>query len=259
MLVQFIGTWGFGLLPKGERGPYRMFFLATFGAVVYYLMHLIWLHMKDNMNVVIYDRLVVAIGIFYAISVVLLPGSILLLIHNLGAKLKVEKIDAALPLTSRLWKRAFDWILIIITFMIYIATIATSAAYVSAARSNSLSTSQAKTLLRAYEIVWHILTALIVLLFIDILVSSIILFKAARRPQWNNKVSHLSSSDSLSSNPFSRTLIAFVSLSCPSVSFSQSFGSYSTSTLRLSHPPLIAMMPRPQTSPRPSSKEFAEL
>ena len=195
----FITIWLFAfcfayhLLPKTPK-PYKILACATLSAFGYYIMEAVYVRGKKDLSPVIYDRVVVAIGILYAIAVVLQPAAALSVTRRFGSR--IQSIPP--PLITRPWKRALDWGLVVITFAVYIAATGINAAYTSATRGNTLSTSQAQVLSRTYDALGHTATGLVVLLSLDVVLSSIYLIRAA---EWDPRVSHIIIRNS-SSNPF---------------------------------------------------------
>lgn len=148
----------------------------------------IWTKLRDSMHYVIYDRMNIAITFFYIVTVVLQPAAALSLIHQLGSALQVARKREVIPFVSRPWKRTLDWILVGVTFVIYIAALGNNAAYVAAVREGDISTSQVSQFSRVSQGLGHTTVALVVILSLNVVFSLISLFVEARHAHWSDQV-----------------------------------------------------------------------
>ncbi|KIM34021.1 hypothetical protein M408DRAFT_325559 [Serendipita vermifera MAFF 305830] len=186
-LFQLLGLFNYTQLPAGTRRPYVILIYATLATVVYYLMVAIGTNLQGRVHYVITDRMNIATSFFYIVAVVLQPVASLSLARQLGFALQSARSLANGPIVSRPWKRTLDWTLVGVTFIIYIAALGNNASYVAAARRETPTTSQSQAYSRTSLALGHTITALVVVLSLNVIISLISLFRAAKRVQWSDQ------------------------------------------------------------------------
>lgn len=161
-------------LPEGTRRPYIVLLFATLATVVYYLMAAIETNVRGRIHSVITDRMNIATSILYILPVVLQPAAVLSLARQLSI--------------SKPWKRILDWTLVGVTFILYIAALANN--YVAAGRTAIPTPSLVELYARTSQALGHTVTALVVLLSLDVIISSISLLVGTKPAPWIGHVNH---------------------------------------------------------------------
>lgn len=133
------------------------------------------------------NQLEAAILGLFTVVIAFQPAAVLLLLQQRGSILGASKGNAVSPFSSLLWKRIVDWVLIGLTFIIYIASMGNYAAYATA-MDTGYSTRSFSAYMAASKGISYAGTALGLLLFLNVIITSIVLFVQAKRAQWTDPV-----------------------------------------------------------------------
>ncbi|KIM34024.1 hypothetical protein M408DRAFT_18986 [Serendipita vermifera MAFF 305830] len=174
-------------LPAETRRPYFILLSATLATILYYLMAAIGTGLQGRVHTVITDRITVVTSIFYILAAVLQPAAALSLARQLGHKLQTTRSRVNGPIISRPWKRTLDWTLVGVALIMYIAALANNASYVAAGRTATPTASQAEHYARTSQALGYTSMALVVLLSLDVVISSISLLVVAKRARWTDR------------------------------------------------------------------------
>lgn len=135
--------------------------------------------LRLNLDTLVYYKLLRGIDFLYAIELALRHAAFFLLIHQRGKLLQPSAQNRInIPVVALLWKRIVDWVLIAIAFLVYItyAAIATSVNF-----NRSISPQTLKAYTDAIQGLDHVITAMVILLAINVIASSWALYSASRR------------------------------------------------------------------------------
>ena len=174
------------------RGPYIMLVIVTFFTFLLYLLG--GISTRVTLYWVEAGKLSASITVYYALVTAFQPAVILWLIHQRGALLGASKGNGISPFTSQIWKQVLDWVLVAVTFILYIASAANRASFFTDVGNGKIRNIQ--QFLSVDHGLAHTLVALSIVLAIDVAISSIALLMQGKRAQWNDLVrNYFSKSD----------------------------------------------------------------
>lgn len=189
-LVQFIYILkNLSKIPTASaRGPYILLAVTTFFTFLYYAMWGVLTRVTWGiLDSISGNKLSLAITGIFTVVIAFQPASVLWLLHQRGSVLRTSRENTVSPFSSLLWKRIVDWVLVGITFVIYIAAMAVSVALAVALENNAPGRVYTQYL-EASRGLSHTITGLILLICIDIVVTSLVVFFQVKRAQWNDPI-----------------------------------------------------------------------
>lgn len=192
-LVQLIYVFkNLSKVPSGSRGPYILLAVVAFATFLYYLIWAIWTRIAyaddRDLSSSIPNKISVCITACFTIVAPFLSAVVLWILQSRGAVLRASKNSTISPLSSLLWKRIVDWVLVGITFILYIASMGNFAAFVTAVETSYVSSAAYQRYSKTSQGLSHTILAFLLLLCIDIVATSITLFVQAKRAQWTDPV-----------------------------------------------------------------------
>jgi hypothetical protein len=174
-------------LPKipsiAARAPYILLAVVILFTVALHLTSAIYIRIVEDLLRETAYQISLTMQFFYAVDTAFRPAVILYLIHNRAGLLLATLANKTHPLTSQIWKRILDWVLVGITFVFYIAYMGVNGTYYASLVNGTATNSQYRQYLNANRGLGHTLTAMVVLFAIDIIFSLITLFIHGKRAQ----------------------------------------------------------------------------
>ncbi|KIM34029.1 hypothetical protein M408DRAFT_18990 [Serendipita vermifera MAFF 305830] len=171
------------------RTPYIILAIVTFFTFLWYLLYGILLRLRDDiLDSLTSNQINAAINGLWTMVVAFQPAAVLLLLQQRGSVLQASRGNTISVFSSLLWKRIVDWVLVVITFIMYIAYVGNYAAYLAGVESGSYSTSKYYAYLAASKGLSYTGTAFVLLMFLDVIITSIVLFIQSKRAQWTDPV-----------------------------------------------------------------------
>lgn len=189
-LVQFVYILkNFTKIPfLSPRAPYIILSITTFFTFLWYLLYGILTRLRDDiLDSIATGQVNAALVGFFTVVVTFQPAAVLLLLQQRGSVLQASRGNAISVFPSLLWKRIVDWALIGLTFIIHISYVGNYAAYIAAIEAGYSSRTYS-AYIAASKGLSYTLTAFFVLLCLDVIITSIVLFVQAKRAQWTDPV-----------------------------------------------------------------------
>lgn len=157
------------------RGPYILLAFVTICVMLYYLLNALDYRL-DILDDIAENSLYTAVTFFWSVDAPFRPMVVLYLLHGRGDILRAVKARTMIPLSTYLWKRILDWVLTALAWVMYIAEIGVTATRLDDIYGAYYYPRQSAALLRAGVGLGNTGLALTLLLYINLIVSTIVQF-----------------------------------------------------------------------------------
>lgn len=159
-----------------------MLVVVTIFNFLYYLLYGVSTRLRGEVPAFTDGIYLATLGIT-ALVVAFQPAAVLFLLQQRGSVLQASKGNTISPFSSSLGKKIVDWVLVGLTFIVYIAYMGNVAAYATAADSGFSSASYLAYLAASRGLAYAG-AAIFLLLCINVITTSIVLFVQAKQAQW---------------------------------------------------------------------------
>ncbi|PVG03728.1 hypothetical protein CPB86DRAFT_304750 [Serendipita vermifera] len=167
--------------PETSRKPFVFLGISVLCLMVHYIVYAIFVRTVWEYEIPIDTRNAISqtASFFYLINVALLPGVCLYLIHTRGNILS----KTFTPITSQKWKKSFDFVMVGLLFVLSLAYFAFLAHDMNAVNHHRMSFDTWRARAGHLSRLNHATIAVKILIYIDVIVPSIVMFVQARKRQ----------------------------------------------------------------------------
>lgn len=173
------GTWA--------KGPYILLAVTVVFAILDYIVLSVYTRLQGGGQELFYT-LNGLMDLFATVQNLFLPAVALSLIHKRAAVLQALKGNTSVPLASQMWKRIFDWALVGLNCVLYIAFAGSYGTLCAGYINDTISDSQARQINRSLIGLKHARVTFGLLLCINVVVSLIVQSIQMKRAQWSDPV-----------------------------------------------------------------------